>query len=96
MPVPDTPSPAPTAIAPIADATAFTFAMVSPNTQAVKDAITAELTDLLKPLPKDKVIYTHCRAGGRFLARTTTVEKPGLRRMRRRPYRISRRRSKRL
>ena len=26
------------------------------------------LADLLKTLPKDKVIYTHCRAGGRALA----------------------------
>src|SRR4051812_13195972 len=25
------------------------------------------LDDLLKALPKDKVIYTHCRAGGRAL-----------------------------
>src|SRR4051812_9673323 len=28
----------------------------------------AGLDDLLKTLPKDKVIYTHCRVGGRALA----------------------------
>jgi phage shock protein E len=27
-----------------------------------------QLAELLKALPKDKIIYTHCRAGGRALA----------------------------
>lgn len=29
---------------------------------------TAQREELLKDLPKDKIIYTHCRAGGRALA----------------------------
>jgi rhodanese-related sulfurtransferase len=30
--------------------------------------VAAELAALVKMLPKDKIIYTHCRAGGRALA----------------------------
>src|SRR4051794_39493319 len=35
------------------------------------------LEDLLKTLPKDKVIYTHCRAGGRALACGEILKKYG-------------------
>jgi phage shock protein E len=35
------------------------------------------LADLLKTLPKDKVIYTHCRAGGRALACGEILKKQG-------------------
>lgn len=35
------------------------------------------LADLLKTLPKDKVIYTHCRAGGRALACGEILKKHG-------------------
>jgi phage shock protein E len=30
--------------------------------------VESELAELVKKLPKDKVIYTHCKAGGRALA----------------------------
>src|SRR6185503_16690033 len=30
--------------------------------------VESELAELVKKLPKDKIIYTHCRAGGRALA----------------------------
>jgi phage shock protein E len=33
-----------------------------------KLAVDSELAGLLKQLPKDKIIYTHCKAGGRALA----------------------------
>jgi phage shock protein E len=36
-----------------------------------------ELADLLKTLPKDKVIYTHCRAGGRALDCGAILKKHG-------------------
>src|SRR5947209_9930188 len=29
--------------------------------------VESDLVDILKTLPKDKIIYTHCRAGGRAL-----------------------------
>jgi rhodanese-related sulfurtransferase len=35
------------------------------------------LAELLKTLPKDKVIYTHCRAGGRALACGEILKKHG-------------------
>ena len=35
------------------------------------------LAELLKSLPKDKVIYTHCRAGGRALACGEILKKHG-------------------
>lgn len=35
------------------------------------------LEDLLKTLPKDKVIYTHCRAGGRALTCGAILKKHG-------------------
>lgn len=35
------------------------------------------LADLLKTLPKDKVIYTHCRAGGRALNCGEILKKHG-------------------
>lgn len=52
-----------TVIAPIADATNFTFTMLAPNTQAVKDAVTAELTDLLKRegKPGGTIFLSHIR-----------------------------------
>ncbi len=37
----------------------------------------SSLADLLKTLPKDKVIYTHCRAGGRALACGEILKKHG-------------------
>jgi phage shock protein E len=39
--------------------------------------VDAELAGLLKQLPKDKVIYTHCRAGGRALACGEILKKCG-------------------
>jgi rhodanese-related sulfurtransferase len=36
-----------------------------------------QLTELLKVLPKDKIIYTHCRAGGRALACGDILKKQG-------------------
>ena len=35
------------------------------------------LADLLKTLPKDKIIYTHCRAGGRALSCGDILKKHG-------------------
>jgi rhodanese-related sulfurtransferase len=35
------------------------------------------LEDLLKTLPRDKIIYTHCRAGGRALACGEILRKHG-------------------
>jgi rhodanese-related sulfurtransferase len=37
----------------------------------------ATLAELLKTLPKDKVIYTHCRAGGRALVCGAILKKHG-------------------
>jgi phage shock protein E len=42
-----------------------------------KLTVDAELAGLLKQLPKDKVIYTHCRAGGRALACGEILKKHG-------------------
>ena len=39
--------------------------------------VESELVALLKNLPKDKVIYTHCRAGGRALACGEILKKQG-------------------
>src|SRR5882724_2941314 len=36
-----------------------------------------QLTELLKILPKDKIIYTHCRAGGRALVCGDILKKQG-------------------
>ena len=40
-------------------------------------AVDSELAGLLKQLPKDKVIYTHCKAGGRALACGEILRKHG-------------------
>jgi phage shock protein E len=37
----------------------------------------SQLAELLKGLPKDKIIYTHCRAGGRALACGDILKKQG-------------------
>jgi len=37
----------------------------------------AQLPEMLKLLPKDKIIYTHCRAGGRALACGDILKKQG-------------------
>ena len=39
--------------------------------------VDSQLADLLKGLPKDKIIYTHCRAGGRALACGDILKKQG-------------------
>ena len=39
--------------------------------------IESELAELVKKLPKDKVIYTHCRAGGRALTCGDILKKQG-------------------
>lgn len=39
--------------------------------------VESELAALLKTLPKDKVIYTHCRGGGRALACGEILKKQG-------------------
>jgi rhodanese-related sulfurtransferase len=39
--------------------------------------VEAELAGLLKNLPKDKVIYLHCRAGGRALTCGELLKKQG-------------------
>ena len=39
--------------------------------------VESELAALLKDLPKDKVIYTHCRAGGRALTCGEILKKQG-------------------
>lgn len=53
-----------TVLAPIADPLAFTFAAIDPNTQAIKDAITAELQDLLsrEGMPGGTILLSHIRA----------------------------------
>ena len=52
-----------TVLAPVADPLAFTFTMLDPNTQAVKDAITAELADLLRreAQPGGTILLSHIR-----------------------------------
>jgi len=42
-----------------------------------KLTVDSELAGLLKQLPKDKVIYTHCRAGGRALDCGEILKKHG-------------------
>ena len=42
-----------------------------------KLTVDSDLAGLLKQLPKDKVIYTHCRAGGRALACGEILKKHG-------------------
>jgi phage shock protein E len=37
----------------------------------------SQVTELLKVLPKDKIIYTHCRAGGRALNCGEILKKQG-------------------
>jgi|SRR6476661_8768096 len=37
----------------------------------------SQLAELLKGLPKDKIIYTHCRAGGRALTCGDILKKQG-------------------
>ena len=39
--------------------------------------VESQLADLLKGLPKDKIIYTHCRAGGRALTCGDILKKQG-------------------
>jgi rhodanese-related sulfurtransferase len=39
--------------------------------------VESELAELVKKLPKDKVIYTHCRAGGRALRCGEILKKQG-------------------
>jgi phage shock protein E len=39
--------------------------------------VEGQLTDLLKAVPKDKIIYTHCRAGGRALTCGDILKKQG-------------------
>jgi phage shock protein E len=39
--------------------------------------VESQLADLLKVLPKDKIIYTHCRAGGRSLTCGDILKKHG-------------------
>jgi rhodanese-related sulfurtransferase len=43
----------------------------------LKSESESALADLLKTLPKDKVIYTHCRAGGRALNCGEILKKHG-------------------
>ena len=52
-----------TVLAPIAVPLAFTFTVIDPNTQAVKDAITAALTDLLsrEASPGGTILLSHIR-----------------------------------
>jgi rhodanese-related sulfurtransferase len=56
------------------DAGHLKAARLMPQSQ-LKDE--TKLADLLKTLPKDKVIYTHCRAGGRALACGEILKKHG-------------------
>lgn len=49
-------------------------AILMPKSKLV---VEAELAKLLKQLPKDKVIYTHCKAGGRALACGEILKKHG-------------------
>jgi len=39
--------------------------------------VESQLPELLKTLPKDKIIYTHCRAGGRALICGDILKKQG-------------------
>ena len=39
--------------------------------------VESQFSELLKVLPKDKIIYTHCRAGGRALACGEILKKQG-------------------
>ena len=39
--------------------------------------VESQLADLLKAVPKDKIIYTHCRAGGRALTCGDILKKQG-------------------
>jgi rhodanese-related sulfurtransferase len=39
--------------------------------------VEAELAELVKKLPKDKVIYTHCKAGGRALTCGALLKEKG-------------------
>ena len=39
--------------------------------------VETELAELVKKLPKDKIIYTHCRAGGRALTCGDILKKQG-------------------
>ena len=39
--------------------------------------VDGQLADLLKSVPKDKIIYTHCRAGGRALTCADILKKQG-------------------
>ena len=39
--------------------------------------VEGQLSDLLKAVPKDKIIYTHCRAGGRALTCGDILKKQG-------------------
>lgn len=49
-------------------------AILIPRSKLIVDS---ELAGLLKQLPKDKVIYTHCKAGGRALACGEILKKHG-------------------
>jgi phage shock protein E len=49
-------------------------AILAPKSKLV---VEAELAKLLKTIPKDKVIYTHCKAGGRALACGEILKKHG-------------------
>jgi phage shock protein E len=49
-------------------------AIFAPRSKLV---VEAELAKLLPAIPKDKVIYTHCRAGGRALACGEILKKHG-------------------
>jgi rhodanese-related sulfurtransferase len=42
-----------------------------------KLAKTAGLKELLKTLPKDKILYAHCKSGGRCLAAADVLKKSG-------------------
>jgi phage shock protein E len=39
--------------------------------------VEGQLADLLKTVPKDKIVYTHCRAGGRALNCADILKKQG-------------------
>ena len=49
-------------------------AILIPRSKLMVDS---ELAGLLKQLPKDKIIYAHCRAGGRALACGEILKKQG-------------------
>jgi rhodanese-related sulfurtransferase len=42
-----------------------------------KLTLESELAEMVKKLPKDKIIYTHCRAGGRALTCGELLKKQG-------------------